>query len=93
MKFLVFGATGCLGTSFQTLCEEQGHKCVGLSHQDIDIRDHAAVRDRIFESRPDAILNAVAIVGINPCEENPALAFDVHAIATRAYSNQHACGI
>jgi len=83
MKFLVFGVTGCLGTAFQLACDEAGHECVGLSHADVDICDHQSVREIIHDTKPDAILNAVAIVGINPCEEHPVSAFEIHAVATR----------
>lgn len=83
MKFLVFGASGCLGTEFQRICDEHDHTVIAPSHTDLDILDVASVGECISRNRPDAILNCVALVGINPCEEQPALAFQMHATAAR----------
>ncbi|HYD70496.1 NAD(P)-dependent oxidoreductase [Azospirillum sp.] len=81
MKVLLFGATGCFGTEFETACARRNVTLVGLSHQDIDITDHGAVRRAIAGHAPDAVVNAVALIGINLCEEQPDRSFAVNASA------------
>lgn len=81
MKILLFGVTGLVGTEFEMACQAHPVTLVGLSHQDINITDLAEVRSRIQLEKPDAVINLVAIPSINPCEENPDLAFSLHVTA------------
>jgi dTDP-4-dehydrorhamnose reductase len=84
VKILLFGATGCFGTAFTRSCTEAGHDFVGLSHDDVEATDADAVGTAIRDFRPDAVVNAVAIVGINPCEEDPARAYAVNTTAANS---------
>ena len=90
MKILLFGATGLFGTEFEDICAEQNVDFVGLSHSDVDVTDHQAVEDLIRKHAPDVVINAVAIVGIDPCEDNPGPAYAINAAAPAAMARY--CG-
>ncbi len=79
MRVLVFGATGCVGTALELVAPRMGIAIDGLSHQDIDVTDRDAVADRIRAAKPDAVINAVAMPSINPCEQDPQRALLLHA--------------
>ncbi len=81
MKILLFGATGCFGTAFDHICDQANYRLIPVSHQDLDIVDYDRVADLIRSEAPEVVVNAVAIVGINPCEADPDRAFAVHASA------------
>lgn len=81
MKILLFGVTGLVGTEFEEVSKGHSVTLIGLSHQDIDIRNSDAVRSRIFSEKPDVVINLVAIPSINLCEENPDLACSIHITA------------
>ncbi len=81
MKILVLGSTGVIGTALETVCRRRNIEYVGLSHSDVEITDSDSVKSQIEKHRPDAVINAVVYMGINPCEENPDKAFAVNATA------------
>jgi dTDP-4-dehydrorhamnose reductase len=81
MKFLTFGATGAFGTAWGSVLARNVRSHVGLSHTDIDITDTDQLARAFQEHRPDVVVNAVALVGINPCEQRPIDAFKLHSIA------------
>lgn len=81
MKIMIFGATGCFGTALESVCLSKHLDVVPLTHADVDVVDHEAVCALIDRECPSVIVNSVAIVGINPCEEAPDKAFSIHATA------------
>lgn len=81
MKILVFGVTGLVGTELELASEHYPIELVGVSHVDVELSDYESVRAIIFNERPDSVVNLVAIPSINPCEENPDLAFSLHVTA------------
>lgn len=81
MKILLIGSSGTVGTAVEKVCKRKGIDCVGLTHDDVEITNFDAVKAAIEKNKPDAVINAVAIVGINQCELEPQRAFDVNAIA------------
>lgn len=81
MRILLLGSTGILGTSLVVAAESAGVECVELGHQELEITDYRAVEKAVADSHPDAVINCVAVVGINPCEEDPVRAFNINAIA------------
>ncbi|MBF0093158.1 MAG: NAD(P)-dependent oxidoreductase [Alphaproteobacteria bacterium] len=84
MNILLLGATGCFGTAFAAACEGRPVSLIPLSHRDIDVTDRDAVRSVIDTHKPDVVVNAVAIVDMNFCEDNPDAAFAVHGSAALA---------
>ncbi len=81
MKILLLGSTGMLGTAVETVCQKRNIKCIGLAHADLEITNKKEIEEAIKKYNPSVVINAVAIVGIDPCEINPQKAFDVNTIA------------
>ena len=81
MKILLFGSSGMVGSATEVACQEKNVEFVGLDHGDIDITDNGAVETAIERAQPDVVVNSVAIVGIDQCEDDPELAFQVNATA------------
>jgi len=84
VKILLFGASGLFGTAFEAVCAAPGIEFAGVTHGDVEVTDHGAVTALIDAHQPTVVVNAVAIVGIDPCEERPDLAYAVNAAAPLA---------
>ena len=81
MKLLILGATGAFGTALETACLKKRWDFTPLGHRDFEITDHASLERAVKKHRPGAVVNAVAMVGINPCEEAPEKAWAVNTTA------------
>lgn len=82
MKLVVTGAGGGLGRAF--LAGVPGHHdVVALTHADLDIGDHAAVRRLVEPLRPDAVLNFAALTAVDRCESDADAAFRANAIGVQ----------
>ena len=68
MRIVVTGASGLVGS---TLVRRTG--AAGLTHRDLDITHEDAIGDVMTRLRPDLLINC-AVVGVDECESNPALA-------------------
>jgi dTDP-4-dehydrorhamnose reductase len=77
MKIIITGAGGLVGAR---LARHLGanHQVLPLGRRDLDITDREAVFQIIFRERPELIINC-AVLGVDECEREPALA---HAINT-----------
>jgi len=78
MKVLLLGSKGLVGTAIEKSLEYSDFEYTALSHDSLDITDSDALKDRVALEQPDFIINAVGIVGVNPCEEDPTRAFAVN---------------
>jgi len=76
MRVTIFGASGLLGQSLMR--EWAGDDVVGLSVEDVDVRDSAKVREGVAKNRPDWIVLAAAYTDVDGCESNQELAFAVN---------------
>lgn len=81
MKIMLFGVTGTFGTAMKKICGERNIEFVGLDHTNVDIRDHKRVECLINKIKPDVVVNSVAIIGINLCENEPCKTFDINTVA------------
>lgn len=80
MKILITGAGGLVGSHLaRALCSE--HQVLALKHRDLDITDAPAVR-RLADEQPSIIINC-AVVGVDECERDPALAQAVNITGAR----------
>jgi dTDP-4-dehydrorhamnose reductase len=78
-KVLLLGATGKMGAALSRHCP-QGWVLTGLSSRDFDAAQPDAAT-RLFEQyAPDVVINTVGFLGIDPCEQQPDLAFRVNAL-------------
>ncbi|MCG8509880.1 MAG: NAD(P)-dependent oxidoreductase [Rhodospirillales bacterium] len=78
-KVLLFGHTGKMGTALSSAFGA-AFDVVGVNSSGIDVRDGAAVRSLVGETKPDVIINAVARLGIDHCEQHATEAFEVNAL-------------
>ena len=79
---LVLGSTGCLGTSLEKILKKDKNvKYIGCNHSDIEITNKKKLEDIIIKKKPNIIINTVALIGINYCEENPKKTMEVNAFS------------
>ncbi len=72
MKILITGAGGLVGSHLaRTLAS--GHQVLALKHRDLDITDAHAVKRLARDEQPLLIINC-AVIGVDECEQHPALA-------------------
>lgn len=72
MKIIVTGSGGLVGAQLSRHLATK-HRVLPLTHRDLDITDREAVRRLIFDERPALIINC-AVIGVDDCEHDPALA-------------------
>jgi dTDP-4-dehydrorhamnose reductase len=78
MRVTLFGASGLLGHDLVPELSSEHDQLTALSIEDVDLRDHARVRDLIRDSRPEWILLLAAYTDVDGCESNRDLAFAVN---------------
>lgn len=77
MKVLILGSTGTLGTGVEEACKERNIDFVSLTHDDFEITDFK--ESEITRHNCDVLMNGVALIGINPCEEDPIRTFAINS--------------
>jgi dTDP-4-dehydrorhamnose reductase len=79
-RVVVIGSKGQLGSD---LVRELGDpdRIVPLSHQDLEICDHANTREVLTGLRPDAVINTAAYHRVDDCEDHESRAFETNAAA------------
>ncbi len=77
---LLFGAAGQLGRELQLVLPAWG-PVTALTHQDVDLSDAQALRERVRHHQPRWIVNAAAYTAVDKAEQEQALA---HAINGQA---------
>jgi dTDP-4-dehydrorhamnose reductase len=78
MRVTLFGASGLLGHDLVPELSSGQDQLTALSIEDVDLRDHARVRDVIRDSRPEWIFLLAAYTDVDGCESNRDLAFAVN---------------
>lgn len=78
-KVLLLGCAGKVGTAFGRSFAGD-HLVVGKGRGDFDAADAGQVERLVRADRYDIVVNAVAFVGIDQCEKEPARAFAVNAL-------------
>jgi dTDP-4-dehydrorhamnose reductase len=72
MKIIITGAGGFVGKELTRFFSTE-HQVTALSRRDLDITDCDAVRRVVSDARPDLVINC-AVLGVDVCEADPALA-------------------
>ena len=80
MNVLVLGAAGQLGQAMSARLAAD-HTVTRWTRDDIDLRRHTEVRDRILELKPSAIINCAGYNNVDLAEQEPETALDVNAFA------------
>lgn len=83
MKILVLGSTGLLGQSIVKKYKSINIEVVGVARKNsdfnFDVTDDMALKNAFDIINPDVVINAIAIVDLNYCENNPKDAYMVNA--------------
>ncbi len=80
-KVVLIGANGQLGSELARIFSD--HDLVSLTHADLDITDDRQVEKLLDQLAPDLILNTAAYHRVDECEDFPARAYEVNALAVR----------
>ena len=80
MRILITGAHGQIGWELLRQGESQ-HELIGLTRNELDLADFAAVRQIIGDSKPVLIINAAGYTAVDRAETEPDLAMAVNAAA------------
>ena len=78
-KLLLLGSAGKVGTAVRSAFAGD-YLVVGKGRDDFDAADPGEASRLVREDRYDLVVNAVAFVGIDQCEREPARAFAVNAL-------------
>ncbi len=76
MKIIITGAGGFVGKELARFFAAD-HQVTALYHQALDITNREAVKRIVNEARPDLVINC-AVLGVDICEADPALAQGVN---------------
>ena len=80
MKVLITGGKGMLG---RTLVRQlDGHEVVPVDIDDFDLRDPAATRAAIADTKPDVVIHGAAMTAVDRCETESDLAYAVNAMGS-----------
>lgn len=79
MRAVVTGAAGQLGR--QVLDTWLDDAVTGLTRDDLDVTDEGAVRGVLTELAPQVVVNCAAWTAVDACEDDPATAHRVNALA------------
>jgi dTDP-4-dehydrorhamnose reductase len=84
-KVLVFGSSGMLGSYLSTLLESKGYEVIrnDKASGGIDITNEQEVRDAIYESQAEYVVNCAAYTDVNRAEGDRETAFKVNADAPK----------
>jgi len=80
-KVVLIGANGQLGSELAKIFFD--HDLVPLTHADLDIADAKGIEKVLGQHSPDLILNTAAYHRVDECEDFPARAYEVNALAVR----------
>lgn len=91
MRVVIIGAGGQLGTDLCRAFGEAGHELVPVVHsapqgtaaQTLDVCDRQKVTETLSAIKPAVIINTAAFHKVELCEDDPAKAFAVNALAVR----------
>ncbi len=78
-KLLLLGASGKMGTALSRAFSDD-YDVIPKTSAHFDGADEAGVKALIEETRPHLIVNAVALLGIDRCDQEPELAFKLNTL-------------
>ena len=80
MRILLIGSTGQLAQDVLRVFKEENEQVIGLTHENLEIRDPEAVERAVRNSRPACIVNTAAFHRVDACEDQAGQAFAVNAV-------------
>jgi len=79
MRLMVTGAGGMLGSDIVAAAALRGDECFGLTREQLDVTDDAAVAATVNELQPEVIINCAAWTAVDGAEQDEVSAFAVNA--------------
>lgn len=83
LTFLVLGATGLLGKALVKEIKKNNFSCIGIARTgadiNFDILNSQLLKSCLLDIRPNVVINACAIVNLDLCEKNPAIAYQINS--------------
>jgi len=76
-KVLLLGGTGKMGKALNSALSRD-YDIVSVGSKDLDIINKNEVRKIIKANTPDIVINTAALLGIDPCEQDPIRAFEMN---------------
>jgi dTDP-4-dehydrorhamnose reductase len=83
MRVLVTGSAGMLGSDVVRAAAFVNHEVVALAHAELDVTDADAVHSRVFDERPDAVINCAAYTNVDGAEDDLPTAMEVNSEGSR----------
>lgn len=85
MRVLLIGANGQLAQdiSRRLTADSKPSTLVPVTHEQLDIRDAARVREVVAQARPQIVINTAAFHRVDDCEDQHELAFAVNEAGVR----------
>jgi dTDP-4-dehydrorhamnose reductase len=80
-KVLLVGAAGMLGRSIQATL--QGVDLLCLDREQLDITCYGRMRSRVFDFKPDYIINCAAYTAVDQAQSEPVVAYRINSDAVR----------
>lgn len=69
MKVLLIGKNGLLGSEIDSICKNSGFfEYLATSKEDLDITNEEAVREILYDYKPNLVVNAAAFTYVDECE-------------------------
>lgn len=82
-KILITGGNGQLATELALVFSTHGWQVNAPGHEELDVTDRTAVLEAVEGIKPHAVINAAAWTNPVGCDEDPARAWAIHAMAVR----------
>jgi len=90
MKVLILGAGGLTGRYLVREAKRRRMELKGLTRQDLDITRADAARETLAKLKPDLVVNAASLTGLEACEEDPARSRQINTVAPAEWAKE--CG-
>lgn len=81
MKILILGYTGKLGSALMRIFSD--YNPIGKNSSDFDATDFNQVKELIIQNKPDIVINCIAKMGMDYCENHPTELFMINSLFPR----------
>ena len=85
MKIFLTGKNGQLGHRLEKDLK-QIHEVIATDRDSLDLLDTQLIKDRVYQAKPDLIVNAAAYTNVDQAEKEKDLAYKINALAPEALS-------